>query len=227
MAHWKDAFMNHGCTNNSVNIIIGSEKFSFPILANEVLLSIELAIIISGLGFVVLLFAFTADVVLTAVGVIIMTLTIIASLNLVTYFGSATVDLLDIVVLVAVIGMVVDFPIHTIITHRNKRLAHESSQRSDSIMSYFMELSEAPLSLVYPFILIIISGIPLLFATFILLSKFGLYTIVIGFVSFVSTSAILASILPITIRTNIIDRVCDYMTRRRSEDGHINNINVI
>lgn len=223
MDHWKDAFTNHGCSNSSVNIIIGSEKFSFPILANEVLVSIELAIIISGLGFVVLLFVFTADIILTVVGVAIMTLTIVVSLNLAIYYGSGRVDLLDIVVLVAVIGMVVDFPIHTIINHRNERLVHESSRRLSSygFMSYFQELGEVPISILFPLILITISGIPLLFATFILLSKFGLYTIIIGFVSFGCTSAILAPILPITIRTNIIHGVYDYMIKQRNRDDRV------
>ena len=83
------------------------------LLASEVLFSIELAAVISAAGFVVLLCVFTSsDIALTLLGTLAMFVIIAISICIHEYFFPGDFDLLDIVVLIAIMGMAVDFPIH-------------------------------------------------------------------------------------------------------------------
>ena len=211
--NWKHTYDRYGCSNSSVNILVGSNKFSFPLLANDVIQSIFFALVISGAGFVALIFLFTFDIMLTVVGTLLMILTIIVTLLFVNNFVSTIVDLLDIVVLVAIIGNLVDFPVHSILDFRNKRLCEDDDSiqsRTNTFKTFYMRIAEIPITLFYPMLLMIICSIPLLFATFILLQKFGVYTIIISIVSYTCTVLLLSLILPLTFQTHCYD----YMFRR-------------
>jgi hypothetical protein len=115
LSKWKSVFEDYGSANAKaagVPCELSSNAFTLPLLAAEVLTSIEIAGIVSLAGFVVLLFAFTWDISLMLFGTLIMTVILCTTFCLHLYFVTNIVDLLDIVVLIAIIGMIVDFPIH-------------------------------------------------------------------------------------------------------------------
>jgi hypothetical protein len=115
---WQRAFSQHGMIYSSrfhIPGIIGSSEFTFPLLSAEVLFSIILACIISAAGFVLLLVVFTkADLGLTFGGTLAMVTVVAVTVCAHVFVFRGDFDLLDVVVLVAVIGMAVDFPIHFI-----------------------------------------------------------------------------------------------------------------
>lgn len=131
---WTNAFNKHGSNNAkkyNLPIIIGSTEFTFPMLASEVLFSIELSTIISVAGFIFLLFVFTkADIGLTLLGTLAMITIIAVSVCIHEYVFVGEFDLLDIVVLIAVMGMAVDFPIHFLMEFVNERDKEELKKRS-------------------------------------------------------------------------------------------------
>lgn len=122
---WETAFNNYGTSSASdsgVSSCVGSDAFSFPILATEVLYSIELAIIISIAGFFGLLVFFTSfDIGIIILGTIGMIAIFAVTICLHIYFFNAIFDLIDVVVLIAIIGIVVDSPIHVIIHYLQER----------------------------------------------------------------------------------------------------------
>lgn len=135
-SRWQSAFEAHsssssaslsslgkveGSPSYNIPIISGSDEFTFPLLASEVLSSIILATIISVCGFVGLLGLFSFfDVSTMIFGTYTMLYVLAVAFCIHLYAFDATVDLLDIVVLIAVVGMVVDFPVHFLMAH----LAH-------------------------------------------------------------------------------------------------------
>ena len=126
---WNDAFSKHGSTyanKYGIPSVIGSSEFTFPMLASEVLFSIELSTIISVIGFIVLLCLFTsADIGLTLLGTLAMLVIVIVSICIHEYFFPGDFDLLDIVVLIAIMGMAVDFPIHYLVEFVGERGHYE------------------------------------------------------------------------------------------------------
>lgn len=111
---WGDLFHDHSNYANSqdIKIIVASEAFQYPILAQEVTLSIEIALIISICGFICLILLFTRNISLTILGTLCMLTVLLITLGLKLTVFSAEFDLLDVVCLVAVVGMLVDFPVH-------------------------------------------------------------------------------------------------------------------
>lgn len=137
---WQDAFTgtySGGPGSNAdkygVSIVVGSNDFAYPILAEELVISIELAIIISIAGIVFLLMIFTfMDVGMIILGTVAMVATLIVTVCCHIYFFIRVVDLLDVVVLVALMSMIVDFPIHCLLyfmVERQKANDLISSQR--------------------------------------------------------------------------------------------------
>lgn len=134
---WNDAFASHGSTyanQYGIPTVVGSSEFTFPMLASEVLFSIELAAFVSGLGFILLLCIFTsADVGLTLLGTLAMFVIIIVAICIHEYFFVGDFDLLDIVVLIAIMGMAVDFPIHYLMEFVTERQHYEKKLREQGI----------------------------------------------------------------------------------------------
>ena len=108
---WTNLYQTYN-NNNNVNTIVGSSSFSLAILAAEVLKSIELAGIISICGFIGLIFIFTYfHITETFIGTLIMIAIMITTICLHLWFFNKVIDLLDIVVIIAIIGMIVDLPV--------------------------------------------------------------------------------------------------------------------
>jgi hypothetical protein len=116
------------------------------------------------------------------------------------YIFTAVFDLLDVVVLIAIIGIVVDLPIHVILHYQHLRsiekaedidqkIRHRRLIESSSIREVSVALSSTNrymrFSLLQLLVLTLICGIPLLFATFVLLQKTGEYLVIIAIVSYV------------------------------------------
>jgi predicted RND superfamily exporter protein len=92
-----------------------------------------------------------------------------------------------VVVLIAVVGLLVDFPIHMILRFQN-----EYKQNNERKWKTFSELRYA---LAFPLILAILSGIPLLNTSLILIRKTGEYIIVLSLVSYSVSVFILPNML--------------------------------
>eukprot|EP01038_Epipyxis_sp_PR26KG_P005369 gene5369-7445_t len=226
---WINAFNQHGSTyaaSNNVYSTIGADAFTFPLLAQEVLSSIELASLISCLGFFGLLIFFTkCDVLITLFGSLCMIAIIVTALCMHLYLFSNVVDLLDIVVLIAVVGMVVDFPIHYILQYtaerdkllnnnnnnnnsnnenddNNNNNNNNNNENDDDKSSFLRTNKYLRIAFIPPLILSVISGIPLLFADLQLLRKTGQYIILIVCVSYVVTILFLPFLLLIACPTN-------------------------
>lgn len=247
---WEDAIGTYGsqyAAQYGVEVIVSSDEFSFPLLAKEVLLSIILAILISTIGFFGLLVWFSwADIFLILLGTLGMIAIFAIAICCHLYIFSATVDLLDVVVLIAIIGIVVDLPIHYILHYMMERdrrrhlkrrwrrkqrlltnpnnqdqsqaeseIEDEDEDNEDEITLYEQErqLSLNPalhdtnqymrFSLLHLLVLTLICGIPLLFATFVLLQKTGQYIVIIAVVSYLFSIFILPYLLAFGFRTNI------------------------
>lgn len=243
--HWEDAIDSVGsqyASQYGVEVIVASEEFSFPLLAKEVLLSIILAILISTIGFFGLLVWFSwVDIFLILLGTLGMIAIFAIAICCHLYIFSATIDLLDVVVLIAILGIVVDLPIHYILHYmmerdrrrhlkrrwkRKQRLltnSHEDHNQSESegededefiFYEKEKELSLNPalhetnqymrFSLLHLLVLTLICGIPLLFATFVLLQKTGQYIVIIAIVSYLFSIFILPYLLAFGFRTKLI-----------------------
>ena len=137
---WQSAFTgtHSGGSGSNANqygvaIVVGSQDFAYPILAAELVTSIELAIIISIAGIIFLLMVFTfVDVGMIILGTLAMVATLVVTICCHIYFFARVVDLLDVVVLVALMSMIVDFPIHCLLyfmVERQKANDLISSQR--------------------------------------------------------------------------------------------------
>ena len=99
-------------SNMNIPTIVGSSSFALAVLAAEVLKSIELAGIISICGFVGLILLFTCfHITETIIGTLIMVAIMFTTICLHLWFFNAVIDLLDIVVIIAIIGMIVDLPV--------------------------------------------------------------------------------------------------------------------
>jgi len=122
---WQQAFVNNGARfafKMRVPLLVGSSDFAYPLLAQELKTSIELAVLISVSGIVLLLVLFTlCDVGLVVLGSLAMVTTLAVTVCLHIYLFTAVLDLLDIVVLVALMSMIVDFPIHCLLYFSSKR----------------------------------------------------------------------------------------------------------
>jgi hypothetical protein len=134
---WVQAFDSHGsisASQYSVETCVGSPAFSFPILATEVLTSIELAIIISIAGFFGLLLFFTYfDIGIIILGTFAMIAVFAIAICLHINFFNNVFDLLDVVVLIAIIGIVVDSPIHVILHYiQEKEKYHLLRQEAEN-----------------------------------------------------------------------------------------------
>lgn len=162
------------------------------------------------------------------------------------YIFSATVDLLDVVVLIAIIGIVVDLPIHMILHYQQER---EIENREKATKQATLEEDERVgrvvpkplsavstaldktnrymrLSLFQLLILTLISGIPLLFATFLLLQKTGQYIVIIAIASYGFTVLVLPYLLALGCQTNTIacvsNRCCPNLVQRWSNRPNLN-----
>jgi hypothetical protein len=245
---WKKAFRDNGAVYASqygVNNIVSSDEFSFPLLAKEVIISIELAILISVIGFLGLLVFFASgDVFMVILGTIGMCLIFAIAICCKLYVFDATMDLLDVVVLIAIIGIVVDLPIHYILHYKierqkfhdlRKKFKRQQRRREARGLSPLTELEEdarglggenkreerdakaAMRAAVSPelnetnkymrtallqlLILTLICGIPLLFATFVLLQKTGQYIVIIAVVSYFFTIILLPYLMAVGFQT--------------------------
>jgi hypothetical protein len=191
MKKWKNLFdksASEVAKMHGVVVLVSSDAFSFPILASEVLQSITIAGIISCSSFVGLFLVFTWNIFLTCVGAIIMGSVFAISLCLKLHFSSKVFDLLDIVVLIAVVGMIVDFPVHMVLRFQAFQRNPHDQQSYKSYKNLWRELFLAV-------VLIILSGLPLLNAPLILLKKTGIYVIIISLVSYFLSSFCLPCLL--------------------------------
>ena len=145
---WENAFTgtySGGPGSNAksygVSIVVGSEDFAYPLLAEELILSIELAILISVVGIVFLLVVFTfCDVGMSIIGTLAMVTTLTVTVCVHIYTFTNVIDLLDIVVLVALMSMIVDFPIHCLLYYmierqRAKDLVSSQQQGQQSLQN--------------------------------------------------------------------------------------------
>jgi len=168
-------------------------------LASEVLSSVKFAVIISISSFITLILLFTMNIVLTIVGTICMAAIFSIALCLKLKLVDSIFDLLDIVVLIAVIGMLVDFPIHVLL-----KVNAQSERRTKTLSSTLYNLRK---SIVYPLILVCISGWPLLSADLILLRKTGIYIIIISIISYATSLYIMPILLELYyLRRNVNER---------------------
>ena len=131
---WNTAFQSYG--NNyamkyKVPVIIGSQAFTVPILAQEVLDSIIIAGIVSVSGFVGCILLFTWRVSVTILGSLLIAEVAILTICFHKVIIPMTFDLLDVVVIVAIVGMLVDFPAHIILFILRKRQQPMNKRSSD------------------------------------------------------------------------------------------------
>ena len=211
-----------GAEYYGVSTVSGSNDFTFPLLAAEVLISVELAAVISVSGFIFLLVVFTgADGSLSVVGTVSMVSILVLSFYCHLQFVTDTVDLLDIVVLIAITGMVVDFPCHVIMEYQHSTATATATttttnttgdgtvaQSKPGVCACAVAWLPEPLvrssayisrALIAPLILTVIAGIPLLFATFQLLRKTGQYMIILGIVSYAYCITVLPLLLSLEL----------------------------
>ena len=192
ISKWSEMFSDNDDTMASkfnVNILVTSEAFSYPLLAAAVIDSITFAGIVSVAGFIGLILIFTFDFILTIIGAITMISIFSISLFIKLNFISPLFDLLDVVVLIAVVGMLVDFPIHMILRFQNEYKQTTNNERK------WKTFSELRYALAFPLTLAILSGIPLLKTSLILIRKTGEYIIVLSLVSYSVSAFILPNIL--------------------------------
>jgi len=210
---WNDVFLSNSPRAQSIGvpILVGSNTFAIDILAAEVLYSVELATIISVAGFVGLIFLFTCDVSIVTAGAFVMILVTITTLCLHLIFFTNVVDLLDIVVFIAIIGIIVDFPIH-LIEHFLIQQSVSENASVHELRSCFPSVFHAiedtlffmSRALFGPMLMTVISGIPLLFATLSLLRKTGEYMILMIISSYTITLLITPGLLVLCPRTRFL-----------------------
>jgi hypothetical protein len=214
---------------------VGSEAFEFPILAQEVLVSIELAIIISIAGFVGLIFIFTWSISLTIIGSCTMAAILIVALGLKLTLFSPVFDLLDVVCLVSTIGMLVDFPIHILLHFFDltNNLRFDTSLESmmipfgafiqpremskqackhgnpDLLTSLKLTIKCLSFALFFPLVLIIGSSVPLTKALFVLLSKTGEYILLLVVSSYLLSLTLYSMMLFLSYRISSCDKFSD------------------
>lgn len=187
-------------------------------MAAEVLSSIELAACVSLGSFVVLLLVFVRDVVLIFIGVIAMVLILLTSMVIHIYFATPVEDLLDVIVLIAIIGMVVDFPAHVLLHYkheRSKRLSQMEPRFARKLVPAAASTTNYMLwALLAPTIMVVLSALPLLYATLALLYKLGTYIIIMVIVAYVVSVLFIpyASVLATKGRplTQAIVRLCPW-----------------
>lgn len=198
---WKDAMNKDGLrfgSKLSISVVSGSDDFTFPVLAMEVLSSIEFAILISVCGFVGLLIFFTWNAMVSLIGTIVMITSIFVTICLHIHFFDSLMDLLDIVVLVSVIGMVVDFPIHMIETYTIKRREKVDLNSSSPFPIVFSSQKHLMRSFIVPTLVCIAASYPLLNAKLLLLRKTGEYLLLVIIVSYFISVFILPFLLLLT-----------------------------
>lgn len=212
---WNTAIAGQSSQTNadSVQIIVASSAFQFPILAQEVLRSIELALIISIVGFIVLIFLFTWNLSLTVLGTVCMFSVLVITLGLKLSLFSPVFDLLDVACLVAVIGMLVDFPIHLMlhlfhttdslqfITWFALRLGRVASYSHQALAeSVYISSRYSVFALFFPLVIILASSTPLLPAYFSLIAKIGEYILLLVMASFIFTLLLFSLMLFLSVR---------------------------
>lgn len=226
---WKSFFSDNAAKEANrygVPITVGSSDFTYPILAIEVYNSIILACIISVAGFFGLLWLFTySDFALILLGTLSMILILVVVLCVHLVFFSNVVDLLDIVVLVAVISMMVDFPVHVILFYQNAREKEKKDKQIDfssgettSAKAISIPVSSTSqymrFALLGPVILSILSAIPLLFASLQILRKTGQYIIILSATSYVFSVVLMPFLLGLSCST----KFCSYFFNNQSSD---------
>jgi len=125
-SRWRSAFSSHAsgsAKEYKVPVIVGSQAFTVPILAEEVLNSIIFAGIVSVSGFVGCILLFTWSLSVTAMGSLLIVEVAAITICIHQLVVPLAFDLLDVVVIVAIEGMLVDFPAHVIlyIVHKRQR----------------------------------------------------------------------------------------------------------
>lgn len=224
---WQKAFKDHGsdnAQNNDVPVIVGSNAFTYSILAQEVIQSIKVAALVCVLGFIGLLWLFTiSDFGMTILGSFGIFTIICVSICLHIYFVSPVFDLLDVVVIIAIVGLIVIFPIQLMIEYIFARFDQDErpTQQIDKHLSPALASTNHYIRfvLVPPCILTVLIGIPLLFAKFQLLRKFGEYVIIVALVSFVFTLVFLPYLMALGCRTKWCEAMC-----YDEEDFHYNDV---
>jgi len=180
----------------NIPVIVGSDEFTLPILANEVYRSILLAGLISLVGFVGLIAVFTWSLKLTIIGSYLMCLILFVTLIVHVYLHP-NIDLLDIVIIIAIIGLIVDFPIHYILYYQicfKKGLSNVPVRYMSDLQPIVSVSADAKrVNLLGPVAITISVVIPLLLAQLELINKTGQYIIVMVIISYLLTCFLLPS----------------------------------
>jgi len=123
-SRWRSAFSDYGSASArkyQVPVIVGSQAFTVPMLAEEVLNSIIFAGIVSVSGFVGCILLFTWSLSVTAMGSLLIVEVAAITICVHQIIVATAFDLLDVVVIVAIVGMLVDFPAHVLLYVVHKR----------------------------------------------------------------------------------------------------------
>ena len=171
-----------GAAGHGIPLIFGADAFRLPLLAAEVLESLYIAAFSSLVGCIALVYMFTMDLSHTLLVAFCLVWTIATTIFIQVSLYNDTVDLLDIVIIIALVGMSLDFPVHSVV-HYAHDLEHADSEHPNRPGSMRLALYMA-WALVPPTVMTAVAGIPLFYADLALLVKTGHYVVFMEVLSY-------------------------------------------
>eukprot|EP01034_Spumella_vulgaris_P021838 gene21838-27909_t len=195
---WSAAFSTYGGAHaqaQGIPVTVGSTEYTLPILKQGTLDSIRTSIIASVFGFMGLLLCFTVgDFGLTFLGSLGIFAIMAMTLCIHVYLVPGNFDLLDLVVIVAILCLAVNFPSHLLIEYIYARFDHDehNKQSAGVVDEYFSPALASTNS----------------YIRFRLLVKCGEYVIILSLVSYIFTAIFLPYLMALGSRTKVCEALC-------------------
>lgn len=213
---WAKAFDSYGTRNATIYDIdsfLSSDTFTYPLLSHRQVNPLKAIMICVILGFAGLLFIFTlSDYGLTLFGSLSIFAILMIMICLHLFFNSTTLDQFDLIVVVAVMVIIVLFPVQLIEEYMSARayIDREETLQIDRALSPALSMANKSMreSIWSPLILIATIGIAPLFSDFVIFQRLGSLIIIAILVSGVFVLFFEPYLLAFGCRTKICEKFC-------------------